>query len=279
MCREKSMELQFSWVWTEFPEQNSQLQGTSISFATLKFWKILEITVFNSQVMSVLRLSDMCHECLRIVHKKLRQRVRRKPFAQAATKKWSLATTLQHVFLCFFAIQKTIEKCVCPCYILLLAVYLSCRSFAWPQRALQPLIPWLFALHVTCSTIIIHHLPSMSILCLYACVPMCSVVPESLSNLSRTFQAEGFDHTWLRLRSASVVVGLHPDEALTPTMIDSTTCNWLLKPIELECDWGIHTILKHYQHFRTFYTTFEHFATFYTILQPHLSGIIVAGRI
>lgn len=67
---------------------------------------------------------------------------------------------------------------------------------------------------------------------------MCSVVPESLSNLSnfRLRVLTCFDHTWLRLRSASVVVGLHPDEALTATMIDSTSCNWLLKPIELECD-------------------------------------------
>ena len=169
MCKEKSMELQFSWVWTEFPEQNSQLQGTSISFATLNFWKILEIMVFNSQVMSVLRLSDMCHECLRIVHKKLRQRgenlsLRQQPRSDPWQPHCSTCS-------CVFCHPRNNWKCACPCYILLLAVCLSCRSFAWPQRALQPLIPWLFALHVTCSTIIYHPCPFFVCVRVSRCVP------------------------------------------------------------------------------------------------------------
>jgi len=274
VCKEKSMELQFSWVWTEFPEQNSQLQGTSISFATLNFWKILEIMVFNSQVMSVLRLSDMCHECLRIAHKKLRQRgenlsLRQQPRSDPWQPHCSMCSCV------FLPSKKQLKMCVSLLHLV------TCRLPFMPFLCMASASPPAFDPLTLCTAcdMFYHHLPSMSILCLCACVPMCSVVPESLSNLSRTFQAEGFDHTWFRLRSASVVVGLHPDEALTPTMIDSTSCNWLLKPIELECDWGIHTILKHYQHFRTFYTMFEHFATVYTILQPHLSGIIIAGRI
>ena len=169
MCE---MKLQFSWVWTEFPEQNSQLQGTSISFATLKYWNILEIMLFNSQVMSVLRLSDMCHEWLRIVHKESRQRGEKLSLRQQPrSDPWQ-----PHCILVFFAQAgmdthhlpsnwKIKSVCVCTCH-------LSCTFHAVPLHGNLSEFSSLWSLgslHVTCSTI--HG--SMSILCLCAsrCVP------------------------------------------------------------------------------------------------------------
>ena len=274
MCKEKSMELQFSWVWTEFPEQNSQLQGTSISFATLNFWKILEIMVFNSQVMSVLRLSDMCHECLRIVHKKLRQRgenlsLRQQPRSDPWQPHCSMCSCV------FLPSKKQLKMCVSLLHLV------TCRLPFMPflcmaSASLQPLIPWLFALHVTCSTIIYHPCPFFVCVRVSRCVPWSRnpfpIYPEHFR--LRVLTILGSGSAVLLWWWASILMRRWRLQWSTRLV-----CNWLLKPIELECDWGIHTILKHYQHFRTFYTMFEHFATVYTILQPHLSGIIIAGRI